>query len=70
MTPEEIDRRFRFWPALTDEKRNAHGAVRTQLGDVAKRLVADLPDCRETALAVTKLEEAMFWANAALARGE
>ncbi|WP_395705260.1 hypothetical protein [Rhodococcus ruber] len=48
----DIDNRFDFHPATTAEKRGEHGSIREA--------------CK--ALALTKLEEAMFWANAGIAR--
>jgi hypothetical protein len=38
--------------------------------DLADYLIANCPDSREFSLALTKLEEAVFWANAAIARHE
>ena len=35
---------------------------------MAERLETLCPDSRELALAITKLEEVVFWANAAIAR--
>jgi hypothetical protein len=64
----EVDHRFAFHRASTEEKQAAHGTVRQITGDAARQLVEVLPDGREKSLALTKLEEAMFWANAALAR--
>lgn len=64
----DIDDRFRFHPADTDDKRKAHEYVRETLRVVAHRLDEELPAGREKSLALTKLEEAMFWANAAIAR--
>lgn len=68
MTSEEIKNRFAFHPADTRERQEAHEAVRGQLRYAADYLNDLLPEGREKSLAVTKLEEAMFWANAAIAR--
>lgn len=65
---EEIAHRFAFHPAATDEKRDAHTSVRQQCRQLADALNSQLPDGREKAVALTKLEEVMFWGNAALAR--
>ena len=46
----------------------------TQIRDTAKEfavlLVTECPESRELSLALTKLEEAVMWANAAIARNE
>lgn len=50
------------------EHRFEHEMVRADCLSLAETLNESLPDSREKALAITKIEEAMFWANAALAR--
>ena len=45
-----------------------HGSVRAACLELAHQLNDDLPEGREKSVAITKLEEAMFWANAAIAR--
>jgi len=67
-TPLDIERRFSYHPPTTEARRAAHQIVRTGCWDLADTLAARLPDGREKALALTKVEEAMFWANAAIAR--
>lgn len=57
-----------FHPADTDLKRGAHEWVRSTLGRVAHDFADSLPAGREKSLAMTHLEETMFWANAAIAR--
>lgn len=69
MSTADISHRFAFHAATTEEKRNEHTSVRSRLGEVAHYLDERLPDGREKATALTKVEEAMFWANAAIARG-
>ncbi|WP_280499352.1 DUF7681 family protein [Nocardia cyriacigeorgica] len=64
----ELANRFTYHPALTDRRRNAHDSVRAAVAAVAVELNNLVPEGREKALAFTKLEEAMLWANAALAR--
>lgn len=66
--PQDIANRFDFHPATTQEKRNAHTSVRQTVRRAADAINEQVPDGREKATAITKLEEAMFWANAALAR--
>lgn len=68
MTNADLENRFAYHPANTEEKRTAHSTVRAELHRLADTLNELLPDTREKSLAITKLEEAMFWANAALAR--
>lgn len=70
MRPEEIERRFTFHPADTPERGQDHSLVRQQCQALASFLNDWIPEGREKALAVTKLEEVMFWANAAIARRE
>jgi hypothetical protein len=66
--PADIEHRFAFHAATTQEKRDEHTSVRQQCRRLADDLNGQLPDGREKALAITKLEEVMFWSNAALAR--
>jgi hypothetical protein len=67
MDNTEIVRRFRYYPA--DEARGeVHAHVRAKVMDLALDLNGVVPEGREKAVMLTKLEEAMFWANAAVAR--
>ena len=68
MDPSDIDNRFAFHAPPDDEKRNAHASVREHCRALATFLNESLPDGREKSLAITHLEETMFWGNAALAR--
>jgi hypothetical protein len=67
---EEITHRFAYHPPRNDAAVTAHETVRKRLGDVAQELDALLPADRprEKALVLTHLEDAMFAANAAIAR--
>ena len=47
-----------------------HQKVRETLYEAASTLNLMLPNGREKSLAITKLEEAMFFANAAIARNQ
>ena len=68
MNPEDIEHRFAFHAATTEEKRNEHTSVRENCRQLADFLNDKLPEGREKALAITHLEEVMFWGNAAIAR--
>jgi hypothetical protein len=65
---DELARRFNYH-APNDDRANRHERIRESLRTTAEEVVdATGPPSREQALAITKLEEAMFWANAAIAR--
>jgi len=70
MDPSDIEHRFAFHAAPTQEKRDEHTSVRQACRRLADELNERLPEGREKAIVVTKLEEVMFWANAAIAREE
>jgi len=63
-----LTERFRYHPAATPGRAEQHNDVRASLLRVAQDLNDVVPEGREKALMLTKLEEAMFWANAAVAR--
>lgn len=63
----EIRYRFAFHPA-NEVSGPQHEMVRDSAGQLGQFLIEALPDGREKSLALTKLEESMFWANAAIAR--
>jgi hypothetical protein len=66
--PRDIENRFAFHAAPDQDKKDAHTSARQILHSAADLLNDLIPDGREKALVMTKLEEAMFWANAGLAR--
>jgi hypothetical protein len=70
LTTDQLNRRFRFHPPSDQITKDKHERVRAVCLIVAKELVetTGVPT-REQSLAITKLEEVMFWANAAIARG-
>jgi len=70
MTSEmpDLDHRFAYHPPKDEFVRNQHEDVRAACQYVAQFFADTLPAGRERSLAITKLEEAMFWANAAIAR--
>jgi hypothetical protein len=67
---EEIAHRFAYHPPKNEAAVKAHEKVRALLGDLAQTLDELLPADRprEKALTQTHLEDAMMWANAAIAR--
>lgn len=69
ITNDELGRRFNYHQPNTQEKVERHGRVRSACFDAAVEVIETTgPPSREQSLAVTHLEEAMFWANAAIAR--
>ncbi len=53
-----------------DEQPARYGALRGTAKAFALHIIENTPPSREQALALTKLEEAVMWANAAIARNE
>lgn len=66
-TPGELATRFDYHPP-TGDKPAVHEMIRRKARDLAECLMYCCPPSRELAQAVLKVEEAMFWANAAVAR--
>lgn len=68
MDPADIANRFTYHAPATPDRADAHDAIRDACHNFAG-LINDLcPNGREKSTAVAKIEEAMFWANAAIAR--
>lgn len=69
VSAEELDNRFTYHSPKPNQP-----ARYTQLREEAKALAVSIveltPESREQSLALTKLEEAIFFANAAIARRE
>jgi len=59
---------FAYHPPLDDETKTLHEEVRARHRTLADWVNENVPAGREQSLVITKIEEAMFWANAAVAR--
>lgn len=66
MTPE-LENRFRYH-APKDAVKLLHATTRAECRTLAEFITNHTPASREQALALTHIETAMFWANAAIAR--
>ncbi len=66
-TGEEIRNRFNYHPP-GDEGKARHECLSLHLENVAHIVDQTCPASREKSLAMTRLEEAKFWASAAVAR--
>ena len=67
---EDLEKRFTYHPPTTDAKVARYKAIRDTAHSFAHLINSAAPDGREKSLAITHLEEAVMWANAAIARGE
>lgn len=66
---EELNNRFTYHAPMGDQTAR-YEFLRAHAKDLALKIVEATPVSREQSLAITKLEEAVFWANAAIARNE
>ncbi len=66
---DELAVRFTYHPPHGDQPRRFM-LIRDAALQLADLIVSNTPDSREQSLAITKLEEAVMWANAAIARRE
>jgi hypothetical protein len=65
----DVIRRFSV-PTVDYMMREKEETIRGQARDLALSICGLCPDGRERSLAVTRLEEAVMWAEAAIERGE
>jgi hypothetical protein len=69
MTNEELTTRFTYHKPKGDQPER-YLLMRQDAKRLAEWIVQYTPESREQALALTHLEEVVFWANAAIARRE
>lgn len=62
-----LKNRFTYHPP-TDAQKLKYEAIRRIALKCATWIDENVPDSREKSLAITHIEEAVFWANAAIAR--
>lgn len=66
---DQIDKTFTYH-APKDDQPERYVALRDMAKSLAYSIVKNTPSSREQSLAITHLEEAIFYANAAIARNE
>jgi hypothetical protein len=64
----DLTNRFNYHPPKGADDKTRHEKTRNVLMEVTVFLCEVVPEGRERAMALTKIEEAMFWANAGIAR--
>lgn len=68
MTDDDLINRFTHHPPADEQTADRHADIRLGCLDLAKYINQYTANSREKSLAITTLEEVMFWANAAVAR--
>lgn len=69
MDTADLVNRFTHHPPKGDQAVR-YGEIRQHAMQLATRITESTPPSREQSLAITHLEEAVMWANAAIARNE
>lgn len=67
MDHSELENRFRYHVAAGEQPLK-FAAIRGECLGLARLMAVLIPEGRERDIAIEKLEEAMFWANAGIAR--
>ena len=65
----ELERRFTYHKPKDDQP-DRYVSIREAGKLLATLIVKSVPESREQSLAITKIEEAIMWANAGIARNE
>lgn len=68
MSNDDLGHRFAYHAPKDQATREAHEEMRAAAHQLASAIVNATVPSREQSLALTKAEEAMMWANAAIAR--
>jgi hypothetical protein len=66
----ELEKRFTYHAPKHEHQVNKYHTIRNQARKLAGTMASLAPESRELSLALTKLEEAVMWANASIARNE
>ena len=66
---QDVRKRFTYHPPK-DGQPERYENLREIASEFAAQIMEQCPPSREKSLALTKLEEAVMWANAAIARNE
>ena len=69
MPNSQIENNFKYHPPKEGQP-EAYEFIRDSAKNLANIFDNVCPNSREKSLALTKLEEAVFWANASIARNE
>lgn len=64
---DDLNNRFTYHPPK-EEQIGKYESIRRNGGVLAQMIDELVPDSREKSLAITKIEEAVMWANAGIAR--
>lgn len=65
----EMEKRFTYHQPKPGQPEK-YAAIRAKAKELAELITELSPQSREQSLALTKVEEAVMWANAGIARGE
>lgn len=68
-TVDQIENNFKYH-SPKDDQPERYPILRDAGKDLAYKIITLTPPSREQSLALTNLEQAIFWANAAVARNE
>lgn len=67
MDTDDLEHKFTYHPPTGDQP-ETYGEIRERALYLALFLNANCPQSRELSLAIKRIEEAVFWANASIAR--
>jgi len=65
----DIERMFTYHPPK-DGQPERYAKIRAKAKELAELIDTECPKSRERSIAMTELENSVFWANAAIARNE
>lgn len=65
---DQVIHNFTYHPINSAEQGFLYGGIREHFKNLALTVLDQTPPSREQSLALTHLEQALFWANAAIAR--